>query len=82
MSPKLARRVLVTSCVVALVALALIVWSILDPRPVPVVLSMSVAQGLGTLSFLGYLAVVVADLWKARVLGGASDEKPRDKGPP
>ncbi len=40
-------RILAAACVLALVALALIVWSLLDPRPIPVILAMSLAQGLG-----------------------------------
>jgi hypothetical protein len=55
-------RVLQIACTLALVALALIVWSLLDPRPIPVILAMSVAQGLGTLSFAAFLFVVVRDL--------------------
>ena len=55
-------RVLQASSALALVALALIVWSLLDPRPIPVILAMSVAQGLGTLSFAAFLWVVVRDL--------------------
>lgn len=50
------------ACVLALLALALIVWSLFDPRPIPVILAMSVAQGIGTLSFLAFLVVVGRDL--------------------
>lgn len=50
------------ACALTLLALALMVWSLLDPRPAPVMLAMSAGQGLGTLSLLAYLAVVVADL--------------------
>jgi len=55
-------RVLRFACVVALLALGLVVWSLVDPRPVPVVVAMSLGQALGTLSFGAYLAVVLADL--------------------
>jgi peptidoglycan/LPS O-acetylase OafA/YrhL len=55
--------------VLALVGLALFVWSVLDPRPVPVVLAMSVGQGIGTLSFLLYLVAVLVDLRRSKVLG-------------
>jgi peptidoglycan/LPS O-acetylase OafA/YrhL len=68
MRPKRQQVLLSVACAVALVALALVVWSILDPRPMPVVIAMSVAQGLGTLSFLIYLYVVIADLRRARVI--------------
>jgi len=69
------RRLLDLACVCALVGLALVVWSIVDPRPVPVVLAMSMAQGVGTLSFVIYLVVVLAELRQTRVLGE------RDEGP-
>jgi len=55
-------RMMTWACVLALFALGLIVWSILDPRPIPVVVAMSVAQVIGTLSFVAFLLVVVKDL--------------------
>ena len=59
-------RVLDVACIVALVALVLIAWSMFDPAPVPVILAMSVAQVLGTLSFAAFLLVVVRDLRRAQ----------------
>jgi hypothetical protein len=59
-------RVLRVACALALVALALIVWSLLDPRPIPVILAMSLAQGLGTFSFAAFLWIVVRDLRDAQ----------------
>ncbi|HEY8074404.1 MAG TPA: hypothetical protein VIF62_09845 [Labilithrix sp.] len=61
---KYATPILRVACVLALVALALMMWSLVDPRPIPVILAMSVAQGMGTLSFAAYLFVVVADVRK------------------
>ena len=55
-------RVMMLACVLALVALALIVWSLLDPRPIPVIVAMSLGQVLGTMSFVAYLVVVGGDL--------------------
>ena len=55
-------RMMTWSCVLALGAIGLIVWSLLDPRPIPVIVAMSVAQAIGTLSFGTFLAVVAADL--------------------
>jgi hypothetical protein len=54
------RRILNAACVLALVALALMIWSLLDPHPIPVILAMSAAQMLGTAS-LGAFLIVVAD---------------------
>jgi hypothetical protein len=48
--------------VTTLVALALIVWSLFDVRPLPVIVAMSVAQAIGTASFAAYGVAVVADL--------------------
>jgi hypothetical protein len=53
---------MVVACVLALVALGLIVWPLLDPRPIPVIVAMSVGQVIGTLSFGTFLVVVVTDL--------------------
>jgi hypothetical protein len=64
-TPK-AETVIRLSCLLALVALALIVWSMLDPRPIPVILAMSVGQVLGTLSFAAFLLIVARDLRAAQ----------------
>jgi hypothetical protein len=58
--------VLQAACVLALSALALFVWSLVDPRPIPVILAMSVGQVLGTLSFAAFLLVVVYDIRSGR----------------
>jgi hypothetical protein len=55
-------RLVRAACVLALVALALIVWPAFDPRPVPVVVAMSLGQALGTVSFLCFIVVVARDL--------------------
>jgi hypothetical protein len=56
------ERTLRLACWSALVALGFVAWSIVDPRPAPVVLAMSLGQVLGTLSFAAFVFVVVADL--------------------
>ncbi len=56
------EHLLRAACVLAIVALGFMVWSVLDPTPAPVVLAMSMGQALGTLSFLAFLVVVAADL--------------------
>jgi hypothetical protein len=60
------QTILVAACLCALAALAMMAWSLFDPRPIPVIASMSVGQGLGTASFLAYLVVVVRDLPRRR----------------
>jgi hypothetical protein len=62
------RQLLALACGLALIGLAFMVWSIFDPRPIPVVLAMSVGQGIGTLSLLLFVVVVLADLRRAKVL--------------
>jgi hypothetical protein len=57
-----ATAILRSACVLALVSLGLIVWSLFHPRPVPVIAAMSLGQVLGTLSFASFLYVVVDDL--------------------
>ena len=49
-----------------LVALALMVWSLLEPTPLPVMVAMSVGQALGTIAFGIFGWVVFKDLTRAR----------------
>lgn len=53
------ERLVRIACVLALAGLAAMVWSILDPRPVPVFVAMSAGQAIGTLSLLLFLLVLV-----------------------
>jgi hypothetical protein len=66
--PKRDRNMLAlrVSAVLTLIALALMLWSILAPTPLPVMLAMTVGQGLGTLAFGSYLIVVVKVLREER----------------
>ena len=79
MSRSLRSRVVTLACVLALVGLALMSWSLLDPRPVPVIVAMSVGQGAGTLSFLAFLVVAFSDIrWAlARRIGESLRPLPR-----
>jgi hypothetical protein len=56
------RRLLVVSAILTLIALALMVWSMIDPNPLPVMIAMTVGQGIGTLAFGLYLFVIIQDL--------------------
>jgi hypothetical protein len=51
-----------TACWLALVGLGVMSYSIISPRPLPVILAMSVGQGIGILAFLCYLLAVVIDV--------------------
>ncbi|MBX3157703.1 MAG: hypothetical protein KF773_17160 [Deltaproteobacteria bacterium] len=62
-------RLLQISALLTIAALALMVWSMLQPTPLPVMLAMTVGQLLGTIAFGLYGLVVVRDLvraWRAR----------------
>jgi hypothetical protein len=61
--PRIERRIRV-ACALALVALFLIAFSLFVPKPLPVIVAMSVAQGIGTLSLLLFLSVVWRDVWE------------------
>lgn len=63
-----AERVLRVACVLALVALPLMVWSIFDPSVWPVLVALSVGQAIGTLSFVLFLVTVARDLHMKRRL--------------
>jgi hypothetical protein len=60
-------RILRMACVLALIGIALMVWSLLDPSPMPVLVAMSAGQLFGTLSLVTFLGVVVADLRRAHL---------------
>jgi hypothetical protein len=49
----------------ALAGLGFMVWSLLDPRPIPIMAAMSLGQALGTLSFVIFLVVLIQDAWRA-----------------
>ncbi len=60
-------RLIALSCVLGLAAIALMVWSVADPRPLQVILAMSIGQVLGTLSLAIFAFVVIADLRRTRL---------------
>jgi hypothetical protein len=62
-------RLLDVAVVSGLVALALMVWSIHGTTPLLLIVFMTVGQGLSILSFAAFLAVVVFDLIRSRVVG-------------
>jgi len=56
------RRLLALACALSLVSLGLMVWSMLDPVPIPVIVAMSAGQVVGTISFAIFGYVVLVDL--------------------
>ncbi len=67
------NRLIVFSCWLTILSLGLMVWSIFDPTPMPIIFAMMVGQGIGTTAFALYLGAVYVDLRRARIL--ASDEE-------
>lgn len=77
MGPTRAMRLLRAASVLAIIALGMMMWSLVDPTPAPVLLALSVGQVLGTLSFVTFLAVVGWDLyreWRASKAKPAPEE--------
>jgi hypothetical protein len=66
------------SAVLTLVGLALMAWSMLQPTPLPVMLAMSVGQGIGCTAFGLYLYVVIRDIRRARREPPPESPEPRD----
>ena len=54
------------SAALTIVGLAMMVWSLLAPTPLPVMLAMSVGQVVGTMAFGLYLFAIVLDLRRDR----------------
>ena len=55
-------KLMVWACWLGLVGLALMSWSLFDQGWIPVMMAMSVGQGIGTLSFALFLVIVIIDL--------------------
>jgi hypothetical protein len=49
------------ACILTLIALAMMSYSIVSPRPLPVILAMSVGHAIGVAAFVCYLLAVVLD---------------------
>jgi hypothetical protein len=60
------RRFLSAACVLSLASLGLMVWSMVDPAPIPVIVAMSAGQIVGTISFAMFIYVVIVDLRLAK----------------
>jgi hypothetical protein len=60
------RELIRVACVLSLVGLAIMSYSILSPRPLPVILAMSVGQVIGGAGFACYLLAVVIDAARGR----------------
>jgi len=70
-------RLMVYACVLGLIGLALMSWSLFDQGWIPVMMAMSVGQGIGTLSFALFLVIVIIDLRKAEFRPSLPPEPPK-----
>lgn len=70
------RRLLVVACVLGLVGVTLMSWSLFDQGWIPVMMAMSIGQLIGTLSFALFLLVVVVDLRRATFRSSIPAEPP------
>jgi hypothetical protein len=70
------ERLIRIACVLALVALPLMIWSLFDPTVWPVLVALSLGQGIGTLSFAIFLFVIARDLGIKRKLARESAPAP------
>lgn len=64
------------ACVLALVALAIMVFGLLVPRPLNIIVSMSVGHAVGVAAAGCYLLAILLDVAK----GNGTEEEP-DEGP-
>ena len=73
------ERLMVVACVMALVGLALMLWSVFVPTVWPIMIAISAGQAIGTISFVVYLIVVARDVRLARALrrGGENEDPTR-----
>lgn len=68
------KKLVLLSSICTLVALGLMALSLLSPKPIFLVLAMSVGQAIGALSFAMYLLAIALDLQKAPGAAAASSE--------
>ena len=59
-------RLLQIAAVLTLLALALMLWAVMVPTPMPVMLAMTFGQLLGTVAFASYGVAVALDLVRIR----------------
>lgn len=70
------RLFLRVASVLTLVALALMVWSVFQPTPMPVMIAMSLGQLIGTAAFAMFGLAILIDLRRSRRVRRASGLPP------
>jgi hypothetical protein len=64
--PASIRGLIRVACWLSLIGLGIMTYSILSPRPLPVILAMSVGQVIGGAGFACYIVAVVLDAARER----------------
>jgi CHASE2 domain-containing sensor protein len=72
-------RLMTYACILGLIGLALMSWSLFEQGWIPVMMAMSVGQGIGTLSFVLFLVVVLIDLRQAEFRTSEPPAEPAPK---
>ncbi len=75
------RRILVWACILGLIGLALMCWSLFDQGWIPVMMAMSVGQGIGTVSLALFILVVIIDLQRATFRPSIPNPPPQPQEP-
>jgi CHASE2 domain-containing sensor protein len=70
-------RLMVYACVLGLIGLLLMSWSLFDQGWIPVMMAMSVGQGIGTLSLALFLVIVIIDLRQAEFRPSIPSQRPK-----
>ena len=55
-------KLLRAAALLTILGLVFVVWSLLQPTPLPVMLAMTVGQGVGSLAFLIFGVIVYRDI--------------------
>jgi hypothetical protein len=55
-------RLIIASSILTLLGLALMVWSVIQPTPLPTILAMSLGQVIGMSAFGLYILAIALDL--------------------
>ena len=64
-----------SAAVLALIGLAIMAYSIVSPRPLPVVLAMSAGHAIGAIAVVLYVLAIVLDAARTVVYRGAVDDQ-------
>jgi hypothetical protein len=70
------RAILRTAAVAAIVAMGLMVWPMFHPDALVIMAALSIGQGLGTISLLAFIYVVIRDMRRSGVFEARTSVPP------